>query len=284
MSENVFQLVKSKANLAEFICNKSSDAKIKESGNTIRVNPCPFCDSKDSFSIKTDTPEVYKCFSCGSSGDIFNFLEKLDGVDRKESLTILAEQYNVDLESGKKPNKKPENQLQKVLLAAVDYYKTNLQADNDALAYLTKDKPAGRGHTNETIKKMDIGLADGNMAKTLVKNGISEVDLKRSGLYIEDKKGEWRDYFVKGLIIFPHKINSNNIAHFTVKDPNKKFEYQLKSENRLGDFHWSNQKCITQETNVLIEGENDLASCFDIGINNAMASLGSLSDKQIRWL
>jgi DNA primase len=285
----VFQDVKGSADLADFIESKSK-SKRKKTGATTFFNPSPCCGHNDCFAIFGSNKDAYKCHSCGAHGDVFTFAEEMLGLQKGEALREVASWAGVKLPDLKKPEgnekPKPENRLQMVLEAAIAHYQAVLAGRVDVMEWLTAAKPSGRGHKPATLKAMEVGCSDGRLAEALQSQGFTIDEVKAAGLYVESKKepGVWRDFFVPGLVIFPHRLPSGEVAHFTLKDPKKKLDYQFKAEHRLDGFVWGNQKAARSEVILTIEGENDLASFFDAGVKNVLASLGQLSDEQIRWL
>lgn len=290
-TDTVFQDVKSRADLVEYIA-QASNTKPKPSGSSIFFNPAPCCGHNDCFYVFGPDKDAFNCRSCDDQGgDIFTYAEKIQGMSKGEALRAVAEWAGVALPELKKPGAasekpKPENRLQMVLEASIAHYQSVLAEQADMMAWLTQEKPAGRGHKPSTLKTMEVGCSDGKLAEALGKHGFTLDEVKAAGLYVESKKtpGEWRDFFVPGLVIFPHRLPSGEVAHFTLKDPKKKLDYQLRGEHRLDGFLFGNQKAIRAETVICIEGENDLASFFDAGVKNALASLGQLSDAQMAWL
>ncbi|HQS59935.1 MAG TPA: CHC2 zinc finger domain-containing protein [Gallionellaceae bacterium] len=289
----VFQDVKRAADLADYIEAHSTSKRTKK-GASIFFEPAPCCSHKDCFSL-FDGDTAYKCHSCGLSGDVFNFAQDILGMSTGDALREVASFAGVTLPDRKKPadsassagtKPKPDNRLQQVLEATIAHYQAALAERADVMEWLTAAKPQGRGHKVATLKLMEVGCADGKLAEALGKQGFSLDEVKAAGLYVESKKtpGVWRDFFVPGMVLFPHRLPSGEVAHFTLKDPQKKLDYQLRTENRLDGFLWGNQKAIRGEVVIAIEGENDLASFFDAGYKNALASLGQLSDAQIQWL
>lgn len=288
----IYKTVKDRADLVRFIEGTADQCIAKKTGNHTRFNPCPFCGHKDCFTIADKSPDLYKCHSCEAAGDVFTFAEQYGGLKKGEALRAVAKFFNVEIPAPKaqadQRAKSPPNQLQEVLEAAVAYYRSVLAARSESQTYLTTPKPEGRGHTARTIEAMEIGFTDGKLAEALQKKGLDLDKIKQSGLYVERKKEgqppRWADFFIPGLFIFPHRTETGEIGHFTIKDPRKRIDYQLRTENRLSGLQWGNQRAIENKVVILVEGENDLASFVDVGVRNVMATLGQLSEEQVRWL
>lgn len=283
-----FQEVKSRASLIDYITHCTSTTP-KKVGTVTRFNPCPFCGHNDCFTVFGENLDAYKCHSCARGGDVFNFAEEQKALNKGEALRDVAQWAGVALpeRKGDAADAKPrDNTLQRILEGAVAHYRQVLAESPDLLEYVKAPKPAGRGHRDKTIEQMEIGAADGKLRAALEAQGFTFDQIKASGLVVESKTkpGEWRDFFMPGLVIFPHRLPSGEVAHFTLKDPRKKLDYQFRGEHRLDGFMWGNQRAIRAEQVILCEGENDLASFFDAGVRNVLGSLGGLSDEQLRWL
>lgn len=288
----IYKKVKEGSNLVKYI-EDNTNITSKRTGNSIRFNPCPFCEHKDCFSVSGDHEDGFKCFSCNQSGDIFTFAEDYKKLKKGDALRDVANSFGIELPAPKaqqaSSKKDKPNPLHEVLNAAAEYYRSVLVSRPESMAYLTSPKPDGRGHTQKTIDTMEMGFTDGKLAEALQQKGISLEKIKQSGLYVEKKvdnkpSDQWRDFFLPGLVIFPHRNEEGKIGHFTIKDPRKKMAYQLKTENRIGGLVWGNQRGIDNSTINIVEGENDYASFLDINIPNVMATLGQLSERQVQWL
>lgn len=312
---NDFATVKAGVELVEYI-TATSETHAKPAGASTRINPCPHCGHRDSCTVSPQK-QLYKCYSCDAGGDVFNYHELLFNTDKATALKAVAAHAGIQLSApkaqgssraqgqnqAKSAQKSPaeaeksepteeelqqRNRLQAVLAAAVLHYQANLAKRPEFMAKLTASKDdGGRGHRTETISRMEIGFTDGQMTKVLQKKGFNLDEIKASGLYVLRKiKGKevWVDFFAPGVYIFPHRTETGEIGHFTIKDPRKKIDYQLKSENRLGDLKFGNQRAISQDNVIICEGENDLASFIDVGVTNVLATMGQLAEAQIQWL
>ena len=136
--------------------------KLKKAGSGFTAL-CPFHNEKSpSFNISPDRG-IYKCFGCGESGDVLEFVQKFEGIPFQESLKKLAEKAGVqlseyannpELEKKKEEKKKKEERLLTLLSEATKFFQINLMKNEEAKDYLKK-----RGIDAETAKKFKIGYA-----------------------------------------------------------------------------------------------------------------------------
>jgi DNA primase len=288
----IFQDVKARANLVDYIQHVTNLAPARV-GSQIRFNPCPFCGHNDCFTLYGEGMSAYKCHSCDRAGDVFTFAEAHKALAKGDALRDVAQFAGVTLPErktewgGGEARPPADSVLQRILEASISHYRLVLASRPELLTWLTAPKAEkGRGHKPATLEAMEVGASDGRLAQALQAQGFTLEQIKAAGLYVEKKgkPGDWRDFFLPGLAIFPHRLPSGEVAHFTLKDPKKEIDYQFRAQNRLDGFAWGNQKAIKAETVILCEGENDLASFIDAGSRNVLASLGSVSAEQIRWI
>ena len=118
---------------------------------------CPFHDdSNPSMSVSKDK-QIYKCFSCGASGNVFNFVMDYEHVDFKEALSILAKKAGITLNNVNVKSKENKyDKYYKMYDISLKLYQNNLSSNlgTSAKEYLHK-----RGITDELIKTFKIGLA-----------------------------------------------------------------------------------------------------------------------------
>ncbi len=73
---------------------------LKKAGRNFKAN-CPFHQEKTPSFIVSPELQIYKCFGCGETGDVFTFLEKQEGMDFAEALRFLADKVGVKITSYK---------------------------------------------------------------------------------------------------------------------------------------------------------------------------------------
>jgi len=173
------------------------------------VGRCPFHKERTpSFHVSPER-NSYMCFGCGEKGDIFTFIEKMDGVDFKAALKQLADRAGVTLvqrsftdQAHAQEEKDREGRLQEACEEATKFFESRLVERKDVRDYLHT-----RGTTDETISSWRLGYAPASwedLTKHLVSEGFSKDEIAESGLGAksERKPGEVYDRF-RGRIMFP---------------------------------------------------------------------------------
>jgi len=189
---------------------------LQRAGHNFRAR-CPFHKEKTpSFMVSPDRG-TYMCFGCGERGDIFSFVQKMDGIDFPTALAQLAERAGVVLERRASPeraaqHKEKEERLREVCEASTDFFVEQLKNKKEVIDYLHT-----RGATDETILNWRIGYAPASwdeLSKHLVEKGFTKDEIADAGLAAKsDKKpGEIYDRF-RGRIMFPiFDLNGKVIA------------------------------------------------------------------------
>src|SRR3989344_9556196 len=149
MSTTQVEQIKDRLSIVDVI---SSYIKVEKSGINFKAR-CPFHNEKSPSFFVSPTRRSYHCFGCNKGGDIFSFVEEIEGVSFVEALRILADKAGVKLEDFKS-GFDPKDVLYKIMDSAAKFYEENLAKNKPALEYLHK-----RGLTDETIKEFRIGFA-----------------------------------------------------------------------------------------------------------------------------
>jgi len=135
--------------------------QLKRSGKYLKAC-CPFhAEKTPSFYVSPERQLAY-CFSCHKGGDLFQFIQDIEGVDFRGALEILAEKAHVDLPKGgsggaPKVSKDEKERLKSIDYDASKFFVQQLWETPDGekvLGYLR-----GRGMTDETLKTFQVGFA-----------------------------------------------------------------------------------------------------------------------------
>jgi len=108
--------------------------KLKRTGSTA-VGLCPFHQEKTpSFNVSNDKG-IYKCFGCGKSGDVIQFIMEHQNKSYYEAIKFLAEKYNIELEKNDKKYERPVERLTKLSESTIKYFETRGISNNTLLRF-----------------------------------------------------------------------------------------------------------------------------------------------------
>ena len=262
---------------------------------------CPFHDEKTpSFSV-SPTKNLYKCFGCGESGNAVGFLMKHEHYTYPEALKWLAKKYHIEVEEEEMSQEQKERQTERDGLFHVSEFAQNYFAQ---LLYEDEMGKAiglsyfhGRGLTDKVIKDFGLGYSLDvwdNFTKHARSSGYSDNVLQKTGLTIFKDDGKCYDRF-KGRVMFPIYSVSGRVLGFSgrilskekqaakyVNSPDS--EIYNKSHILYGLYQAKNS-IAKQDKVYLVEGNIDVISMYQSGVENTVASCGtSLTVEQVRLM
>jgi len=271
-----------------------SYVSLKKAGRNYR-GVCPFHSEKTPSFMVSPELQIYKCFGCGAAGDIFNFVEQIEGVDFATALEQLAERAGIKLE---KTDYDPQNAIKKQIYFINDltakfynYVLTKHSSGKLGLEYL-KTK---RKLTDQTIAEFQLGYAPDNwdsLYSFLSKKGIKDDDMLQAGVIVTKQSGSGFVDKFRGRIMFPLKSVDGKVVGFTARTVlDREPKYLNTSETPV--FHKTfflfgldkNKLEIKKDGAIFVEGQMDLISAWQGGIKNVVSVSGtSLTTNQLTLL
>src|SRR5260221_11765825 len=109
--------IKEKLNIVDLIAEY---VPLKKTGVNFK-SPCPFHNEKTPSFVVSPERQIFKCFGCQKSGDMFTFLEEKEGMEFKEALEVLARKAGVTLQRGDDRKKDLRDRLFETILKAQDF-------------------------------------------------------------------------------------------------------------------------------------------------------------------
>lgn len=283
--------IKQKLNIVDVV---GRYVELKKSGRNYKA-PCPFHnENSPSFMVSQDL-QIYKCFGCGESGDMFSFVQKMEGVDFATALEQLAEKAGVKIEKANyDPNAEKKKRIFEINELTTTFFTHLLlkhQAGKDALKYL-KEK---RKLNQDIIEKFRIGYAPDDweiLYKFLSKKGFSDEDLENSGTVIKKRDGNGYIDKFRNRVMFPLIDTQDKVVGFTGRALGEQSPKYLNTQETLVFYKSSfiyglnfAKSSIKHNGAVFVEGQMDVISAFQAGINNVVCSSGtSLSNTQLTIL
>lgn len=301
ISEEVLEAIRQKANIVDYIGRYVS---LKLRGKNY-FGHCPFHDEKTpSFSVNEEK-QIFKCFSCGRGGGIFQFVMEHDQVDYVQAVRKVAETYGVPVTIDE-PNLTPQQQQQQAITQQlVAIHQEAMELYHHILTNTTEGQVAreylyDRGFTDETIKTFRIGVApnERKLLATVLRGRPYRMELlQESGLFVQ-RDDQLLDRFYQ-RIMFPLIDERGQVVGFsgrilpqaTDRDP-QQAKYLNSPETAIFHksrflFHLYQARATIRKLDevVLCEGFMDVIALWQAGIGHAVASMGtSLTLEQVRRL
>ncbi len=279
MARSPVEEIKERLSIIEVV---GSYVELHKAGKSYK-GKSPFTNEKTpSFFVSPDRG-MYYCFSSQKGGDIFTFIQEMEGVDFKGALKILADRANVELVP-EDPKKRDARESQYALLeAATDFF---FRARSDAPiveAYI-----ADRGVTGTSVHTWRIGYAKDEwraLRDYLHKLGFSDEQMLKAGLIKNADAGKEPYDVFRDRVMFPIADSSGRIIAFsgrTLKqDPavpkyvnSPETELFLKSHTLYG-YDKAKQGIRHYDFSLIVEGQFDLVLSHQAGYTNAVAVSGT---------
>jgi DNA primase len=285
MPQDQVDEVKSKVDIVSLL---SEYITLKKAGRNYRAN-CPFHGEKTPSFMVSPELQIYKCFGCGETGDVFTFLEKREGMDFFEALKFLGDRVGVKIVSQDGGQMGEKERLYSLSSMASKFYSYMLlthPSGKKALDYLTRE----RGLKMDTLKHFNLGFSP-SFSRPLVnllvnKKKYHADELVKAGLtYFKGR--DLVDRF-EGRIIFPLYDHRGNIIGFSGRllpgDPREETSGKYINSPDTAIYHkskvlyglnWTKDVIKADKSALVVEGEIDLISLYQAGVRNVVAIKGS---------
>ena len=253
---------------------------------------CPFHEDHSPSMSVSEEKQIYKCFSCGATGNVFTFVENFLNVSFGEAVSIIADKVGISIKhsTGMKKDAKYQKEYD-IMELVLHFYQNNLYSKEGekAIFYLKE-----RGLLEEAIKDFEIGLSlDKSLLSTLLsKPKYSVTFLQELGL-VHIRGEDVVDVF-QNRIMFPIHDLEGHVIGFTArcylrditpKYLNTKETYIFKKGNILFNYHRAKESVRLQKYLVVVEGNMDAIRLYATGLKNVVALMGtSLTKEQIEAL
>lgn len=282
--ERIIETAKIEEVLSDFISLKKSGSNLK--------GVCPFHQEKTPSLMVSPAKGIFKCFGCGKGGNAINFVMEHERITYPEALRWVAKKYNIEIHEKAETEEEIEKRNIRESLYIANEYAVKYYSEN--LIQSTEGKSAGlsyfrqRGFRDDIIKLFQLGYAqiqNDTFYKTAITNSYKPEILEKAGL-VKNYNGKYLDMF-HSRVIFPIHNVSGRVVGFTGRvlgnaaDANgpkylNTAETEIFTKGRvLYGLHLA-KKAITQKNNViLVEGNTDVISMFQAGIENVIAGSGT---------
>lgn len=123
--------IKARADIADII---QQYVKLKKQGPNL-VGLCPFHSEKTPSFTVSPAKGIYKCFGCGKSGDVIQFLTDNNGLNYIQVIKYIAEKYNIPVEEDTKQYDKPVQRLEILKPDTIKFFESRGITNNTLLRF-----------------------------------------------------------------------------------------------------------------------------------------------------
>ena len=244
---------------------------------------CPFHDDTNPSMSVSREKQIYTCFSCHATGNVFTFLMNYEHKEFNQVLSDLANRVGITL-SGFKTKKVSTkyDEWYKIYDLANKYYQNNLlsKEGEGAREYLKN-----RNIDDLTIKEFEIGYSlkmRDDLTKLLTMKGHSIDLLNKIGLSNED-----HDIYNSRLMFPLHDLNGKVIGFsgriITSGKQNKYLNTKetelFKKGKLLYHYHIAKEEARVKKSVIIMEGFMDIIRASTVGIKNTVATMGTALTK-----
>ena len=277
---NIINEIRSKVDIVDII---SSYLPLTQKGKNF-FGVCPFHDDTNPSMSVSREKQIYRCFSCGASGNVFNFIMDYEHVSFKEALSILANKTGIEIKGLKLDKKESKyDKLYEIYELAHKYYQNNMSS---SYAKKAKEYLNNRHIDEDMIKEYKIGLSldkSDNLTKLLLAKGYDLNTLNSIGLANYDK-----DVYMN-RIMFPLYDLNGRVVGFSGRryDGIKENKYvNTKGTNifqkgeTLYNYHNAREFVRSKNQVIVMEGFMAVIRTLTTGIKNVVALMGTAMTKE----
>lgn len=248
---------------------------------------CPFhAEKTPSFNVNP-AREIFHCFGCGTGGNVFSFIMKIEGLGFPEAVKLLARKAGVEIEErsltvAEKQARDERQVLLRINDLAADYYRTFLMQKLEAAggrAYLERRNAMGA-----LAEAYCIGYAPDRRDGLVRHLKAQSVDLDvacKLGI-IRRNDGGWYDLF-RNRLVFPIRAPKGEVIAFAGRVLDGSLPKYINSpESPL--YHKSSvlfgldlalPSVRTEKSVIIVEGYFDHLALYRAGIRNVVATCGT---------
>lgn len=277
------QEIKNRLNIVDVL---GEYIRLEKAGSNFRAL-CPFHNEKSPSFMVSEERQMWHCFGCQKSGDIFSFVMEMDGLDFREALKILAEKAGVQLQNFNPESAKKKDRSLEILELSAKWYEHQLWSGPGKAKIVNYLKE--RGLKDETIKEFRLGYAPRgwrNVLTFLTGRGFSAEEILETGLIIKkDGSSDYYDRF-RERVMFPVRDYLGRVVGYSARVAPGGDETQAKYINtpETSVYHKSQvlygidrAKEAIKKSNftLLVEGNMDVIAASQAGIKNVVAVSGT---------
>ncbi len=272
--------IRERVDIAGFI---GQYVQLRKRGNDL-VGLCPFhAEKTPSFHVHPDRG-FFKCFGCGTGGDLITFVQKLENASFGDAVRLLAAKAGIELEPEDPRKSRARSEREAIYEAnrvAAEYFARMLATERGAAArrYLEQ-----RGFEPATVERFRLGYAPDSwsgLVTELERNGVDLTIAAKAGLLKPGQRGYY-DFYRDRLMVPTYSTTGEVIAFGgrALGDGEPKYLNTSTTPvyvkgHHLYALNLARRAAQSDGTLIVVEGYLDCIALHQAGFENSVAALGT---------
>lgn len=242
------------------------------------IGVCPFHDDHSPSMSVSPEKQIFTCFSCGATGNVFTFVSDFEKISFSDAVRLLGEKAGISIGNNTYIGNSERDEYFDIYDSANKFYQNSLFTNlgKNAIQYLKN-----RNIDRDTIKKFGIGLSVQKLSLTdYLKNKNYSID-KLIDVGLTNDNGN--DIFINRIMFPIYDLAGNPVAFsgriYNTKDTSKyintKETDKFKKGKILYNYHIAKEHLKKNDSVIIMEGQMDVIRASTIGVNNCIATMGT---------
>ena len=242
------------------------------------IGVCPFHDDHSPSMSVSPEKQIFTCFSCGATGNVFTFVSDFEKISFSDAVKLLGEKAGISIGNNTYIGNSKRDEYFDIYDSANKFYQNSLFTNlgKNAIQYLKN-----RNIDRDTIKKFGIGLSVQKLSLTdYLKNKNYSID-KLIDVGLTNDNGN--DIFINRIMFPIYDLAGNPVAFsgriYNTKDTSKyintKETDKFKKGKILYNYHIAKEHLKKNDSVIIMEGQMDVIRASTIGVNNCIATMGT---------
>ena len=242
------------------------------------IGVCPFHDDHSPSMSVSPEKQIFTCFSCGATGNVFTFVSDFEKISFSDAVRLLGEKAGISIGNNTYIGNSKRDEYFDIYDSANKFYQNSLFTNlgKNTIQYLKN-----RNIDRDTIKKFGIGLSVQKLSLTdYLKNKNYSID-KLIDVGLTNDNGN--DIFINRIMFPIYDLAGNPVAFsgriYNTKDTSKyintKETDKFKKGKILYNYHIAKEHLKKNDSVIIMEGQMDVIRASTIGVNNCIATMGT---------
>ena len=250
---------------------------------------CPFHDDHSPSMSVSKEKQIYTCWACGATGNVFKFIMDYENISFTEAVKIVADKAGIEIKINNIKNNKTDKyeEIYEIYNLSQKLYQNNI---NTSLGKKAREYLKERGFNQEIIREFGIGLSLKEkelLTNFLIKKKYPIETIVKTGLVNKNSQGYYDMYYNR--IMFPLCNLNGQVVGFSgriydTKDSSKYINSKeseiFKKGELLYNYHRAKDHARQDGKIIIVEGFMDVIRAYSVGIKNVVATMGTAVTKQ----